>query len=232
MRDGMEVWNFKPAVLPPKLERTLAQADWNCRDVLVGCLRDRHQLRVCLRHRFYHMPVGRMEGNAEEVRYIAIYQSQTLFGPKSGIRYFGKVLSCEIVERKEIKQIPKDSDELYYRIQVERWQKLRRRVMSKELPFTHIRTTQFLLHHSQEIPELFLEDERQFRLYRALKKLLGRPRIRTAGFRFDEDAVVFKGGEVGTVQQGTFKPSYLLEHYADSPYAVFRHILSQLTDPK
>ena len=224
---------LKSLALPQKLEQALAATQWEHRDVLVGCLRDRHQLSISLRHRFYHMPIGRLEGSAEDVRYIAIYQSQTLFGTKGGIRYFGKVKSCETVERRQITQIPRDSDELYYRFSVERWQKLRKRVVSKELPFTHIRTTQFLLHNSTEIPELFLENERQFRLYRGLKKLFGRGlRKNSAGYRFEDSALALKDGDLCILQNGVWQPSYMLENYLDSPYTVFCHVLEQLPQPE
>jgi hypothetical protein len=160
---------------------------------------------------------------------VAIYQSQTLFGTRGGVRYFGRVTGCETLPRHDITQIPRDSDTPYCRFFVERWHRLPRKIASKELAVTHIRTTEFLLRHGTEIPELFLEDENQFRFYRALKKLLGRPRIRTAGFRFGKSAVVLKEGEVCTLTEGELKPSYLLENYMDSPYAVFRYVYDQLT---
>lgn len=227
----MDALQFKPAVLSKRLEQALLRADWDKRDVLVGCLRDRHQLRVCLRHRFYHMPADRLEGDPQNVRWVAIYQSQTLFGARGGVRYFGRVTACETVARRDIIQIPRDSDTLYYRFSVSAWKSLPKKITSKELPFTHLRTTEFLLRHGTEIPELVLEDERQFRLYRALKKLLGRPKARNsrAGFRFEDAAVTLVKGEVCTLRAGKLQPSYLLENYADFPYTVFRHILSQLT---
>ena len=224
----MDVSDFKMPTLPKRLQEELSRADWSDRSVLVGCLRDRQQLRICLRHKFYHMPADRLEGDPESVRWVAIYQSQTLFGNRGGVRYFGRVTGVEALARQDIKQIPRDSDTPYYRFSVARWQKLPRKIASKELPITHLRTSEFLLRHSRQIPELLLEDEYQFRLYHAIKKLLGCPRIRTAGFRFGEAAVVFKGGEVCTLKQGECKPSYLLENYADFPHTVFRHILSEL----
>ncbi len=222
-----ELSRLKPAVLPQKLEQALTDARWE-RDALVGCLRDRYQLRSCLRHSFYHMPADRLEGDPQSIKWVAIYQSRTLFGRWAGVRYFGRVTECEILPRSQIAQIPRDSDTPYYVFYVSRWQKLRRKIVSKELPMTHMCTTELLLHNSTEIPELMLEDERQLRLYHALKKLLRRPRRRTAGFLFENSAVVVKRGEVCTLVDGEMKPSYLQEHYADAPYAVFSHILSQL----
>lgn len=225
----MEATRFKPAVLPKGLEDALPEADWLRRDVLVGCLRDRGQLRVSLRHRFYHMPAGRFEGDPTEIRFVAIYQSQSLFGRWGGVRYYGRVTCCETVMRKEIAQIPRDSDDLYLRFTVDRWQKLPRKIACKEIPLTHMRTTEFLLRRSRQSPELFLEDERQLRLYHGLKKLLGRPRVRMAGFRFEDNAVVLKNGEICTLHDGRLVPSYLREHYVETPFLVFRHILNKLS---
>lgn len=224
----MEAAQFKPPVLPKALEAALPEADWSVRDVLVGCLRDRGQLRISLRHRFYHMPADRFEGDPGEIRFVAIYQSQTLFGRWGGVRWFGRVTGWEAVTRKQITQIPRDSDDLYYRFTVDRWQKLPRKIACKEIPLTHMRTTEFLLRHSRQTPELFLEDARQFRLYHGLRKLLARPRIRTAGFRFEDAAVVLKGGEICTLRDGKLIPSYLREHFTETPFLIFRHILSQL----
>jgi len=223
---------LKPPAMTKGLEQAFAQADWENRNVLVGCLRNRHQLRVCLRHRFYHMPADRLEGDAENIRRVAIYQSQTLFGPRSGVRYHGRVTGCELVPRSEIKEIPRDSDTPYYRFSVSRWQQLPKKVVSKELPFTHMRTTEFLLKHSRETPELFLENEYQFRLYYALRNLLTHRRIRTAGFRLDDGAVVVKRGEICTLRDGELHPSFVQENYKSLPYTVFSHILVELSRPK
>ena len=218
---------FAPPKLPKGLEESVKAADWQ-RDVLVGCLRERSQLRVSLRHRFYHMPLSRFDGDPEEIRYVAIYQSQSLFGRWGGVRWFGRVIDCRTLLRREISQIPRDSDDLYLRFTVDRWQKLPRKIACKEIPLNHLRTTQFLLHSSREVPELYLEDERQFRLYWGLKKLLGRPRLKTGGFCFGEAAVVLEKGEICTLRDGVLCPSYLQGQFAEMPFSVFQHILQEL----
>lgn len=225
-----EFAGLKPVVLPKRIEQALDNASWQ-RDVLVGCLRNKQQLRTCLHHGFYHMPAERLEGDAQSVKWIAIYQSQTLFGRHAGVRYYGRVTGCKLLPRNQIPQIPRDSDTPYYVFYISQWQKLRRKIRSKELPVTHLRTTEFLLQNSTEVPELMVEDARQFRLYRGLRKLLCRPRLRPAGFLFEDAAVVLTQGEVGTIVDGKWTPSYLQRQYADAPSVVFSHILSQLPEP-
>lgn len=223
----MDTSKLRQAALPERLEQALTQADWS-RNVLVGCLRDKHQLRTCLRHGFYHMPEERLEGDAQSIQWVAIYQSRSLFGGRGGVRYFGRVTDCKLLPRNQIAQIPRDSDTPYYVFTVQCWQKRRRKIACKELPFTHLRTTEFLLRNSRETPELFLEDAHQFRLYYALRKLLSRRRFKTAGFRLGGSAVVLKKGELCTLRDGTLHPSYVQENFAEVPYTVFSHILLEL----
>ena len=209
------------------LNVTAPEVSWE-RNVLVGCLRERSQLRPCLRYCFYHMPVDRLEGDAADIKWVAIYQSQNLFGLRSGVRWYGRVVNCRQVQRSEITQIPRDSDTPYYVFTVARWEKHRRKIACRELPITHIRTTEFLLKNSAQTPELMLEDPRQYCLYHGMKKLLRRRRVRTAGFWFEDSAVVVKQGEICTLTDGKLRPSYLQDHFAETPYIVFRHILSQI----
>ena len=195
------------------------------RNVLVGCLRERHQLRICLRHRFYHMPADRLEGDPDQIKWVAIYQSQTLFGIRAGVRWYGRVVSWKRVSRSEITQIPRDSDTPYYVFAVARWEKRPKKIRCKELPITHIRTTEFLFRTSRQTPELALEDGRQYRLYYGMKKLLSRPRIRAAGFLFEDSSVLVQRGEICVLRDGRLQPTYLREHYLETPHAVFRHVL-------
>lgn len=212
---------LKPLAIDPP------EVSWQ-KDVLVGCLRERPQLRVCLRRRFYHMPAERLEGDPDDIQWVAIYQSQTLFGIRAGVRWYGRVTDCKLVSRSEITQIPRDSDTPYYLFSVARWEKLPKKIVSKEIPITHIRTTEFLLKNSRQTPELMLEDGRQYCLFHGLKNLLRRPRLRTAGFYFGDSAVVLRRGEICVLRAGRLQPTYLREHYLETPYEVFSHILSKL----
>ena len=210
------------------IEITAPEVSWE-RDVLVGCLRERSQLRTCLRHCFYHMPAERLEGDPDEIRWVAIYQSHSLFGIRAGIRWYGRVVERKLVERREIAQIPRDSDTPYYVFTVDRWEKLPKKIVSREIPITHIRTTAFLLRNSRQTPELMLEDGRQYCLFHGLKNLLKRRRLRTAGFYFEDVAVVLRKGEICVLRDGRLQPTYLREHFLETPYEVFAYILQRLS---
>ena len=219
---------WKSFLLSEKQQQALADADWQ-RNVLVGCLRERQQLRACRRFGFYHIPADRLE-NGDSVKWVAIYQSQNLFGSRSGIRYYGRVVNCRLVPRSEITEIPRDSDTLYYRFDVTAWRRLPRKIISKEMPFTHMLTTEFLLQNSRQVPELFLENEQEYRLFQGLRRLLARRRVRTVGFAFGDGAVVLKRGEVFVQRGEALRPTFLRQDFLEFPYTVLKGIQSELDD--
>lgn len=150
---------FERATLPRGIEEKLAKVDWSVRDVLVGSLRDREQLKIALEHNFYHVPARQLGEDDLPVRYVAIYQSRNIFGTEAGVRYYGEVTKVIPVRRNEITEIPKNSTEPYYRLEVKEWKQLDCAIEPKE--FAHISrfTNLFLLEHSTEYPELFLRSE-------------------------------------------------------------------------
>lgn len=66
---------FERAILPRGIESKLSKVDWNKRDVLVGTLKNREQLDICLSNKFYHIPASRIEDEDLPVHYVAIYQT-------------------------------------------------------------------------------------------------------------------------------------------------------------
>lgn len=89
---------FERATLPKGIESKLAKVDWSCRDVLVGTLRSKEQLEVCLDHNFYYAPAERVEKHLP-IRYIAIYQTINFFGKDAGIVHYGAVGNYRIASR-------------------------------------------------------------------------------------------------------------------------------------
>ncbi len=93
-------------------------------DTLVGTLRNKNQLHVCLQHNFYYCPKSRMPGNPDELRYVALNMTPRIFGKESGIHYIGRINKISLVKRSDITEIPKNTDEIYYRLAVSRWVQL------------------------------------------------------------------------------------------------------------
>lgn len=57
------------------------------------------------------------------IHWVAIYQSKNKFKNQAGIRYYGEVIYSEVVRRRSISEIPKNSDELYYRFWIKEWKR-------------------------------------------------------------------------------------------------------------
>lgn len=140
------------------------------RDVLVGTLRRQEQLEVCLRCGFYHIPCQQLEDSEQPIRYIAIYQSVNLFGSEAGVRYYGRVIRRQVLPRSQITQIPSEDDSLYFVFHVAQWHSLPQPVLPKETAYVCRRTTLFLLTHSAELPQLWVQDREEFAVYEMLRK--------------------------------------------------------------
>ena len=207
--------------------------DWSRRDVLVGALSSVKQLDVCLRYRFYHIPCSRLKDSDLPIHTIALYQSQKLFGAKSGIRYYGEVIRCTVVQRREISELPKDSDELYYRFEVKSWKELPKPIAVKEAGITaQLLTNRFLLEHSQEVPELRLRSASEYRLYCELKRALNSTEINEegaeVGFRYEDALVVFEDGKINVYKDGSIISQYSIESFTRSPNGVFRQLQNEI----
>ena len=91
-------------------------------EAIIGTVRNKAQLDVCLEKKFYHFPVKLFKDALPEPQYVALYLPRRLSGKDAGIGYVGKVTTLRIVKRSEITEIPKQSDEIYCKLTVEEWQ--------------------------------------------------------------------------------------------------------------
>lgn len=202
------------------------QAQWGPPDVLVGTLRRPGQLDVCLIHGFYHVPVCQIPQERLPIRYVAIYQSRSLFPEDCGIRFYGRVKRCTVVPRWQIEEIPKASEELYYRLEIERWEQLEQPIRVREIPFTHLFTNLFLLKHSRETPELDLRSAEEYRCFHALRMAIG----------WNRGVVLMRPQGVVRLRRGRFwvrchrkkVASFSVQDFQRTPAAVFRRIMAVL----
>ena len=77
------------------------KAEFENRNVCVAVVKTQSQFNINIKERFYYIP-ARYIDDIKKIRYIALYQSKTLFKEKAGIRYFGEVERASIVERYKI----------------------------------------------------------------------------------------------------------------------------------
>ncbi|MBR4909643.1 MAG: restriction endonuclease-like protein [Acidaminococcaceae bacterium] len=227
---------FERATLPKGIEEKLAKVDWSTRDVLVGSMRNLKQFEICLLHKFYHIPAKEIKDSDLPIRKVALYQSLNLFGTKAGIRYYGDVISCNKVLRKEIKEIPKDTDELYYRFEIKEWNELQKPIKPKEFGFIKFFTNQFLLEHSAEIPELKLRSEEEYRLFFELKRALNNTEINDSDsdirFHYNDSIVAFEEGNINVYKNGKLVEQKSVESFSRSPNTVFRLLQKSIAGEK
>ncbi len=223
---------FERATLPKGIEAKLAKVDWSVRDVLVGSLKNKEQLNLCLSHRFYHIPAQQLKTEDFPIRFVALYQSRNLFNTQAGIRYVGEVISCTRVPRKEIREIPKNSDEMYYRFNIKEWTELPKAILPKEAGGIRFFTNRFLLEHSALVPELKLKSEAEYRLYSELKRATESTEINDSEsnicFNYQNVKFVFDAGKINVYRQGKLMAQKTIEEFGRSPGAVFYSLQSLL----
>ena len=216
---------FERATLPRGIEDKLTKTDWKRRDVLAGALRNRSQLETSLKHKFYHIPAAWISESDLPIHYVAIYQSINLFGKEAGIRYYGEVIRCSLVKRREIREIPKNSDELYYRLEIKEWKEMNVPLVAKEgrdFPFF---TNMFLLQHCSEVPNLRIKTAEEYRLYTELKRLSQDSAVNdeenTNGFMYNDKRIVLENGNIQVIASDRIMEQVTLESFSRKPSAVF-----------
>ena len=223
---------FERAPLPKGIESRLAKVDWNKRDVLVGTLKNKHQLDVCLQKKFYHIPASRIGDENFPIHYVAIYQTKAMFGSDAKIQYYGEVKSTKLVRRREIHEIPRNSDELYYRFEIKSWRKLDRPIEPKERGFVSIFTNLFLLRHSSYVPELFIQSEEEYRFYTELKRRtdasVTNEENPAGGFSIGNSRIAFENGQILLSKDGKTIDQCSISEFGKTPNAIFRRFMAQI----
>lgn len=139
-------------------------------DTLVGAMSSPRQFGIALKRKFYHIPASFVEEYSIP-KYIALYQSQRMFGEEiSGVKYYGEVKKCTPMKRSRIREIPKKSNEIYFKFKIKEWKRLDTPIVSKELGFVRLFTSFFLLQNVDEISGLTINNEYEFCLYKLLKQ--------------------------------------------------------------
>lgn len=162
---------FERALEPINKEKYLKDEYFNNRNVLVGALKDKEQLKVNLAHNFYHIPKKNVDLIKNNIKFIALAQSKKIFSEDTGIIYYGKVKSINLLKRHEIIEIPKVSDELYYKFEVEEWIQLDKKIEVKGYQVRrNIYTTYYLLKNAHIVTELCIRNKEEFRLWKELNR--------------------------------------------------------------
>lgn len=219
--------------LPWVIEKQLAQTDWERRDVLVGCFRNKDQFETCLAFCFYYIPYDLLKEAGKTVRTVALMQTRRFFKENAGVEYYGTVTKISLVPRKDIREVPmrnpSHAQNRYYRYTVRAWKRLRRPIVMHDDGFLHTLTTIFLLKNVQELSELQLQSEEEFRLYHELKRRINGPDINvcvaSAGFRIGEWKILLTGGWIQAIHGEEEPKECRIEAFARRPYSSFRELM-------
>ena len=223
---GPQLQRFRARCRALMLALPKVPAVWDAPSVLVGTLRSPHQLDICLEYGFYHVPDRQIPADWLPIDYVAIYQSRTMFQEEAGVLVYGRVQGCTPVRRWEIREIPKHSDELYYRLDVECWEQLETPIDVREIPIRHLMTNLFLLTHCRETPELTLKTPKHYLFYQALKYApeLGDGTV----FRYRRGSVRLKNGLFQVYRYGIRIAAFRDEDFTETPALIFHELMDLL----
>lgn len=223
---------FERTTLPRGIESRLAKVDWNKRDVLVGSVKSPDQLTDFLDNREFFVESSFIKEDAFPIRYVALYQGKSTFGANAKVEYYGEVKTVERINGTDI-DIALD-DKQYYLFTVIEWKKLPRPIEPREIGTRIMFTNLFLLQHSSQVPELYLNSEAEYRMFYELKR---RTEANVLNNNETVDGIVvgdfiisFDQGEILLTSEGTIKEKYAVLEFSRRPNLVFRRILDFMND--
>lgn len=164
--------SFERVIQPIGKAEYLKEEYFNNREVLVGSLKSKEQLQINLDYNFYHIPKKNIRLVENNIKYIALAQSKKIFGDDGGILWYGKVKNIDLVKRNEIRELPRECENLYYKFEIEKWCKLEAKIqISKFQVRSFLYTTLYLLNNACSVTELCLKTRDEFRVFTELKRL-------------------------------------------------------------
>ncbi|MGV8984550.1 MAG: hypothetical protein ACOH2C_25560, partial [Clostridium sp.] len=142
------------------------------RTVLVGSLRNKDQLEINLKGKFYHTKCSNVNLVEHNIKFVALAQSKRQFDDEAGITYYGKIVDIKVVKRNKIVEIPSNSQEDYYVFKIEEWKQLHRKIEVKGYQVVRVLyTTEYLLNNASIVTELCIKSKEEYRLWQELKRI-------------------------------------------------------------
>lgn len=227
---------FERAIDTMGREEYIKDEDFKDRTVLVGSLKNKEQLDINLKGKFYHTPCKNVNLAGHNIKYIALAQSINNFHEAAGITYYGAVDKVEVVKRKDITEIPKNSDENYYVFRIKEWKQLKRKIeVSGYNVMRNIYTSEFLLNNASIVTELCIKSKEEYRLWTELKRFNKNAVVKSdkgideesfvKGFTIEDVDITIDSGEI-VVGDGSFRVS--VEEFRRKPRVVMQGILERV----
>ena len=151
-----------------------------------------------------------------------------IFGREAGIRYYGEVTKTSAVKRRDIREIPKNSDEAYYRFEIKEWKELNIPLVAKEVRDFPFFTNMFLLQHCPDVPDLHISSEEEYRLYIEVRRLANDASVNETdaepGFKYDDKTIIMENGDIVVLKDGTKIEQISIETFMRKPRESMRVI--------
>lgn len=225
--------SFERTTLPRGIERKLAKVDWSKRDVLVGTMKNEIQLQSILSTKEYFVDASLIKDSSFPIRYVALYQPKASFGSNARIEFYGEVKSVERVPKGTVRPRLGKTDRDIYVLSVVEWTRLPRPIEPKEVGTRVMFTNLFLLQHSSEVPELYLNSEEEFRMFYELKRRTAATVLNSddnvEGIAVGDYVIVFDQGDILLTSNGKIKEKFAVIEFAKRPNLVFRSLLDKLS---
>ncbi|MGH4120885.1 DUF2357 domain-containing protein [Clostridium sp.] len=205
------------------------------RTVLVGSLRNKEQLDINLKGKFYHTKCSNINLVEHNIKFVALAQSKRSFAAEAGITYYGKVVDIKVVKRNKIVEIPSDSQEDYYVFKIEEWKRLDRKIEVKGYQVVRVMyTTEYLLNNAEIVTELCIKSKEEYRLWQELKRVSSLTETETSrdinkdsgikGFSIEGMRIGISDGEIHVECNGN-SYEFSVEEFSKRPRGVMERII-------
>ncbi|MCT4592792.1 MAG: restriction endonuclease-like protein [Anaeromicrobium sp.] len=205
-------------------ENDLKESYFNQRDVLVGVVKKKEQLKANMENNFYHIPANKIN-LTNGIKYVALYE------PQKGVKYYGKVENIEYIKRNQIKELPKESHEIYVKINLKRWQELKRRIgINKFAPNPIWYTSLFLLRNVEKADELCIKSKEEYRLYLELirytenSELVDRKDYQNKGFNINNYLIRIDGDNIKVIYDNNEVEIWSIREFMKKPRLILKSI--------
>ena len=167
---------FERITIPQGIYNKLSAVDFKIRDALAGSFGSRKQFEDNLSRNYYYVPAKYLdEEKVSALRYIALFQSKSMFGGNGRIEYYGEITVAKHLCRREIRfPMRRDNgDEMYYAFAVSEWKRLSPPISATfEIVNEPKLTSFFLLQNSTQTYELFgIGSAQQYILLHELRRM-------------------------------------------------------------
>ena len=201
---------------------------YNDTKVLVGIVKDKEQYNANINNNFYHIPAKRIYTLDLPIEYVALFKSDRIFPEnESGIYVYGKVTKHSFIKRHQIHELPKDSDEDYLKLDIEKWISLPTPIKPGEISKTHIFAPLGIFKKAKSYCELYMPDTEAIKFFRFLERECSKiPSKQITGCRYKGIKVAFTSEYIEVVYPNSYHTKLNRMAYHKKPYSLYQKILN------